>query len=1068
VLPARASRPQGEDVVVTLQTRPRAVSAQRFAPAAEHLQAATGARWDLTWDPWNRVARSGVGGRGGTGARRTSAELLESARRFRDTHAALFGAETTELRRVRWLGSGHAWHATWQQTLAGRPLLRCIVDLTLTPDGNVIAFRSFLVPEATGTWPGADPARALEACSARLEQPLAVESTSEVWVVEPLAGRYRLVPALQLRLQGAHGARWRGVVESRSGRILELESLLRHARLGGETRGDVKPLYAHDEAEIQTFPHVEVQFLHDAGLVIGFSNALGIYTLDGPQGGGTLSSSLHGRFVSVANDSPDGASPGFSREIEIPGEIVVHFGSLEARDDERMIYYHTNVIHHFVREQLDFTLLDYPVPAVAAVRNPINGNRDYANAFWDGNRMAFGNGAPAFQNFGLFADVIYHEYTHAITDHMYRPAGGLVGLAGGAIHEGLSDYFACTITDEPLIGEFLTGGPDYLRNLDNQLLWPDDRHPSDEVHANGEILGGALWDVRRAVGAEVADRIIHHARTLFPQDFEEYLDAILIQDDLIYGDGAPGNGSPHRDAILFAFAQHGMGPLGGREIRIRHEPLLDSEEVGVARTVHASIGSLLPGVIDEMLLHWRLVGGDENQQRMQPDAQGGFIGEIPGHAEGTDVEYYLRAIRSRPFEEYRLPEDGALFRYHVGPDLIPPTIAHALPSVVPAFSWPATLSMRLDDNLGLAYAYVEYVQNGKRGPTLGLVRSAEDRTLYATQFPVVGGEVGDVIEYAIIAVDASRTAHETRFPAQGMIRFELVRDLEEGFENGPGTWIHRPVVAAQPDPWKITTAFNHSPGGQRAWLCGSEDESEEYPERTAAELVSDWYRIGNGALASVWSWMDAEQNGPDFAFDGGVVEIQVEGNLAWEPLVPAGGYTHTMSETAGTNVLPPGRACLSGRGSGWDLLTFDLGPWGGQRVRLRFLFGSDNVATFFNLRGWLLDDLRVEPGVRDPSDAPAPAARTQLLVGEPTPNPFNPRVTFTLDVPAGAGRVQLQIHDARGRLVMRLLDGELAAGRRQVVWDGADEQGRAVASGIYLYRLESLLGAERGKLALLR
>jgi hypothetical protein len=175
-----------------------------------------------------------------------------------------------------------------------------------------------------------------------------------------------------------------------------------------------------------------------------------------------------------------------------------------------------------------------------------------------------------------------------------------------------------------------------------------------------------------------------------------------------------------------------------------------------------------------------------------------------------------------------------------------------------------------------------------------------------------------------------------------------------------------------------------------------------------------------------------------------------------------------MSETAGTNVLPPGRACLSGRGSGWDLLTFDLGPWGGQRVRLRFLFGSDNVATFFNLRGWLLDDLRVEPGVRDPSDAPAPAARTQLLVGEPTPNPFNPRVTFTLDVPAGAGRVQLQIHDARGRLVMRLLDGELAAGRRQVVWDGADEQGRAVASGIYLYRLESLLGAERGKLALLR
>ena len=108
------------------------------------------------------------------------------------------------------------------------------------------------------------------------------------------------------------------------------------------------------------------------------------------------------------------------------------------RDDERTIYFHTNLIHDFVRERFDFTLLDFPVPAIAAVRNPITGSNDYANAFWDGNRMAYGAGAGGFLNFGLFADVIYHEYTHAITDYMYRPTGGLVGQIGGALHEGAS------------------------------------------------------------------------------------------------------------------------------------------------------------------------------------------------------------------------------------------------------------------------------------------------------------------------------------------------------------------------------------------------------------------------------------------------------------------------------------------------------------------------------------------------------------------------------------------------------------------------------------------------------
>lgn len=70
------------------------------------------------------------------------------------------------------------------------------------------------------------------------------------------------------------------------------------------------------------------------------------------------------------------------------------------------------------------------------------------------------------------------------------------------------------------------------------------------------------------------------------------------------------------------------------------------------------------------------------------------------------------------------------------------------------------------------------------------------------------------------------------------------------------------------------------------------------------------------------------------------------------------------------------------------------------------------------------------------------------------PNPFNPATTvaFTLDRDAQA---TLRVYDVRGRLVRRLLDSYVAAGRKSVSWDGRDDAGRPVASGTYFLRLEA-------------
>ncbi len=75
-----------------------------------------------------------------------------------------------------------------------------------------------------------------------------------------------------------------------------------------------------------------------------------------------------------------------------------------------------------------------------------------------------------------------------------------------------------------------------------------------------------------------------------------------------------------------------------------------------------------------------------------------------------------------------------------------------------------------------------------------------------------------------------------------------------------------------------------------------------------------------------------------------------------------------------------------------------------------------------------------------------------LRMPAPYPNPFNPRTTvaFTL---ARAERVEIAVFDARGRRVRRLLQANLPAGNHQRIWNGRDDRGRSLPSGVYGVRV---------------
>ncbi len=84
------------------------------------------------------------------------------------------------------------------------------------------------------------------------------------------------------------------------------------------------------------------------------------------------------------------------------------------------------------------------------------------------------------------------------------------------------------------------------------------------------------------------------------------------------------------------------------------------------------------------------------------------------------------------------------------------------------------------------------------------------------------------------------------------------------------------------------------------------------------------------------------------------------------------------------------------------------------------------------------------------------------------PNPFNPRTTIRYDLPEPA-TVRLTIYDIRGRLVRVLEDGVAREpGRHAVVWNGRDDRGYDVSSGVFVYRLEAGAYEGSGRMTLLR
>ncbi len=286
------------------------------------------------------------------------------------------------------------------------------------------------------------------------------------------------------------------------------------------------------------------------------------------------------------------------------------------------------------------------------------------------------------------------------------------------------------------------------------------------------------------------------------------------------------------------------------------------------------------------------------------------------------------------------------------------------------------------------------------------------------------------------------------------IPFEIpIGGFVDLFEGGSGEWGHTSGIGGYGDAWHLSTLRNHTPGGTTSWKCGSPDSGATYPNLLDAILESPPVPLAQRTQLRFWHFMRAELAFGHFgkASDGGIVEASINSG-PWTQIYPPTGYDFIIAETNPPGPFPPQTPVFSGWWL-WRESVFEIEGFTGT-VQFRFRFGSDGDNLAETLEGWYIDDVRVlgtnsASGIETEIELPL---RPALSVGGPSP--FRDQTLILFDV-ARESDVELSILDLEGRVVRHLVRGPRATGRHRLLWDGRDNGGNPVPSGLYFYRLES-------------
>ena len=321
---------------------------------------------------------------------------------------------------------------------------------------------------------------------------------------------------------------------------------------------------------------------------------------------------------------------------------------------------------------------------------------------------------------------------------------------------------------------------------------------------------------------------------------------------------------------------------------------------------------------------------------------------------------------------------------------------------------------------------------------------------------IQGQPYGTLIEYYARATDVGELvgldppgAPETTYEF-----WVLEPLLSSDLESGVSDWEHYVATGGFVDQWHLSTQRNHTPLGSWSWKLGAEGPGNYAEYGDGALELPPIELDGDPVTLTFWQWIaaEAEESQPGYAYDGGLLEVSVDGG-DWTQIFPFGSYPYRILHGGDPGPFPAETPVFSGRRN-WTQISIQLAELDGS-VRIRFRFGSDGSN---GLEGWYIDDLQILPNGPGSSDATDFAAVPRILaLRASTPNPFRAAgrpVRISFDLPR-ASEARLAIFDVAGRQIRQLVNGTLPAGVHDAHWDGRAANGRSATGGIYFYILEA-------------
>jgi cysteine-rich repeat protein len=241
------------------------------------------------------------------------------------------------------------------------------------------------------------------------------------------------------------------------------------------------------------------------------------------------------------------------------------------------------------------------------------------------------------ENTGRILDVTMHETGHSFHNHVLT-----TGQFEGGLSEGISDYFAIDITEDPKLGKgFFSDMPEEpIRDEDQNppITWPI---ADTEVHAVGVVIASTLWDARKNFKAAQGSAGVDRLGTEFVDALSRAVDTPTMYPEILAADDDDGNianGTPNKCLIDAAFARHnlaGPNPATGPQVET---PTLVMKHLTVPVTGSASLcpGSAPTGAnVDWKLRDNPAVSGNLTMTH----TANGFEGDLPSPADAVVLNY---------------------------------------------------------------------------------------------------------------------------------------------------------------------------------------------------------------------------------------------------------------------------------------------------------------------------------------------------------------------------------------------------------------------------------------------